>query len=132
VAGVGTTDVLRALDPTELPVRYLEAHDGLGRLAMLYVAAYRAAALPLPDSSVQRPPLMFRPVHEERMSDTDARVTLREVGPSGKPSGPEVQWMLRRQPGRAWRVLVTADFLSLPSEMSVMIDDPVVSKFLQS
>ena len=132
VAGVRTADELRALDPTELLVRYLEAHDELTQVVMLYTAAYDAAALPLPDISMQRPPLGFRPVHEEKMRDTDARVLLREVGPSGEPDGEEAEWMLRRQPDGSWRVVVTEDFLSLTGVTSIMIDDPVVSKFLQS
>ena len=131
VAGVRTADELCALDPTELLVRYVEAHDTLGQLAMLYKEAYDAAYLPLPDLDLSRLPLAIRPIREEVISETEVRVVLQEVEPDGEPSGPGAEWMLRRQPDGQWRVLVTDDFLILPGETSVMIDDPVVSKFLQ-
>jgi hypothetical protein len=115
-----------SLDPN------LKAHDMIEQVAMLYREAYDAAALPLPDLDLSRVPLTIRPIGEEVMSGTEARVMLGEVGPDGEPTRPDFEWLLTRQPGGPWRVLVTDDLLTLPGEVSVMIDDPVVSKFLQS
>jgi hypothetical protein len=131
VAGVRTAEELRALEPTDLFVRYVNAHDMVERVAMLYREAYDAAALPMPDLDTSRVPLTILPIREEVTSETEARVVLREVGPDGEPSGPEAEWMLTRRPGGPWRMLVTNDFLILPVETSVMIDDPVVLKLLQ-
>lgn len=131
VAGVRTAEELRALDPADLFVRYVKAHDMVEQVAMLYREAYGAATLPMPDLDLSRVPLTIRAIHYEVTSETEARVVLGEVGPDGEPRGPEAEWMLRRQPGGPWRLLVTNDFLVLSGETSVMIDDPVVSKFLQ-
>jgi hypothetical protein len=131
VAGVRTAEELRALDPMDLFVCYVKAHDMVEQVGMLYREAYDAAALPMPHLDQSRVPLTIRATREEVTSETEARVVLREIGPDGESIGPEAQWMLRRQPGGPWRVLVTDDFLVLPAETSVMIDDPVVWKFLQ-
>jgi hypothetical protein len=131
VTGVRTIEELQALDPTELLVRYMQAHNALGQLDALVDEAYGAAGLPVPDTSAHRPPPMVRPFREEMVSDTEARVSLRMTLPEGEPSEPDTEWMLRRQPGGQWRVVVTPDFLSLPDEVSIMIDDPVLLKFLR-
>jgi hypothetical protein len=131
VAGVSDADELRALAPIELLVRYVQAHDTLRQLTMLYEEAYGAADLPIPDLDLTRVPLAIQPILEEAISETEVRVVLRNVGPDSESSGPEVEWRMRRQPGGRWRVLVTDDLLILPREASVMIDDPVVSRLLQ-
>jgi hypothetical protein len=132
VTGVRTIEEVHALEPTELLARYVQAHDALGQLDAVVAEAYGAAGLPVPETRTQRPPPAFRPAREERISDTEARVSLSEILPDGGPSEADAEWMLRRRPGGPWRVVVTADFLCLPGAIAMMIDDPVVLEYLQS
>ena len=130
IEGVETLDELHALSSEEVLIRFLSARDPIMCMQRMLNAAYAEAGLTPPPLRRHwtRPARHFQILEEKPVSARTVRVTFTEVDDADSS---RETWVVRQDRRGAWRLVVTAELLSLPGGDVTIIDDPVVARYLE-